>query len=142
MLEIEDLTAVQVVTLTIWGEARGEGPDGMLGVAWVIKNRQDNPRWWGVGWQGVCLKPWQFSCWNENDPNRALMLTSAMASQSYYMCRLTAESVMGLDGEIPKDPTLGADSYYAESIKMPVWAERAVFTRKIGTQRFYKVELK
>lgn len=140
MLDPQSLDAKTIVALTIWGEARGEPAEGILGVAWVIKNRQDHPRWWGADWKSVCLKPWQFSCWNLDDPNRAEMLTTAEQSQSYPSCLAVANEVMG--AEPPADPTGGADSYFAVSIPTPVWAEASAFTRRIGTQRFYKVELK
>jgi len=58
---------------TVWGEARGESVKGQIAVAWVIKNRADNPRWWGKTIEEVCLKKYQFSCWLESDPNKAKM---------------------------------------------------------------------
>ncbi|MGG6879769.1 UNVERIFIED_CONTAM: cell wall hydrolase, partial [Pseudomonas aeruginosa] len=32
-------SALDTLTKTIWGEARGEGREGMIAVAWVILNR-------------------------------------------------------------------------------------------------------
>ena len=63
-----------VLARTIWGEARGEGLEGMRAVANVILNRVKiaelkNGFWWGSNIIQVCQKPYQFSCWNRSDPN-------------------------------------------------------------------------
>ena len=68
---------VKVLAQTIWGEARGEGKEGMEAVASVIVNRVDYPPkgkiWWGHTIEEVCKKPNQFECWNQGNPNRKLM---------------------------------------------------------------------
>jgi len=54
-----------ILARTLWGEARGEGLAGQIAVAWTIRNRVFDGKaksWWGEGYAGVCLKPWQFSC--------------------------------------------------------------------------------
>lgn len=65
---------VDTVARTLWGEARGTGLLDMLGVAAVIRERVLRPGWWSRpndDWISVCRSPWQFSCWNSNDPNRS-----------------------------------------------------------------------
>jgi len=64
---------VLILARTIYGEARGEGERGMQAVANVIMNRVAANSWYGDGVQGVCLKDKQFSAWNENDPNSAII---------------------------------------------------------------------
>jgi hypothetical protein len=61
----------EVLTLarTLWGEARGEPREGQEAVAGVIMNRVRSARYPNTVAK-VCLQRWQFSCWNENDPNR------------------------------------------------------------------------
>jgi len=62
---------VNILAQTMWGEARSHGANGMLAVGNVIKNRAEaNMKMFGQGIRGVALKPKQFSCWNEGDPNR------------------------------------------------------------------------
>ena len=58
---------------TMWGEARGEGKSGLVAVGWVIRNRCQSGGWFGNTIRKVCLKPYQFSCWNEDDCNKAQM---------------------------------------------------------------------
>lgn len=65
----EKLQEVQLLTLCMWGEARGEGLDGMLAVGSVVLNRVREKKF-GEGIRGVVLRPKQFSCFNEGEPNR------------------------------------------------------------------------
>ena len=37
---------IKIMAKTMWGEARGESEEGKIGVAWVIRNRAENPCWW------------------------------------------------------------------------------------------------
>lgn len=60
---------IDILARTIYGEARGEPWEGKIAVAWVVRNRAERGGWWGDTIREVCLKPWQFSCWNETDPN-------------------------------------------------------------------------
>lgn len=107
---------VDAMTRTLWGEARGEGRDGQIAVAWVIRNRAEynidpaHPEkdWWGNSPAQVCKHPWQFSCWNENDPNRQKLLALTPDSPGYRWLAGVARSV--LDGAVP-DPTKGATHY-------------------------------
>jgi len=65
---------VEYMARTLWGEARGESEEGQVAVGHVIKNRVEKKTWYGKTIKDVCLKKWQFSCWNENDPNRIRFL--------------------------------------------------------------------
>jgi hypothetical protein len=64
-----------VMARTLWGEARGENEVGMSAVASVIMNRVSKGGWWGDSIDKVCLKKFQFSCWNQNDPNASKLLS-------------------------------------------------------------------
>lgn len=59
--------------MTIWAEARGEPYNGMCAVGEVIRLRT-KLRYSSNGTiPGTILWPWQFSCWNINDPQRLRM---------------------------------------------------------------------
>src|SRR5262245_20041116 len=49
---------------TVLLEAESEPERGQLAVAWVIRNRMDVGH--GQGIAEVILRPWQFSCWNDD----------------------------------------------------------------------------
>ena len=73
-LPIEQQPDNVVLAMLLCGEARGEGIDGMNAVAQSIMNRLKRPLHFGATIKDICLKPWQYSCFNANDPNRAKML--------------------------------------------------------------------
>ena len=55
----------EVVALTLYLEARGEGANGMYAVACVIKQRSVER---GLSYDQVCLEPKQFTVWNGKTP--------------------------------------------------------------------------
>jgi spore germination cell wall hydrolase CwlJ-like protein len=135
---------LQTLALTLWGEARSEGRDGMIAVAWVIRNRVEldlnkdgKPDWWGEGYSQVCRAPYQFSCWNKADPNRPYLIGERPIPASQLLsCTQIAQWVM--NNSVP-DPTYGATHYYATSMRAaPPWAASAQKTTAIGRHIFFK----
>ncbi|MGP6423928.1 cell wall hydrolase [Pseudomonas pharyngis] len=129
-----------ILARTLWGEARGEGADGQVAVAWTIRNRVNDGKtnsWWGEGYAGVCQKPYQFSCWNKNDPNFPYLSgAKPIPSRELAQARKAADQV--IDGKV-SDPTGGATHYYATSMKSPpAWAAKAKQTCKLGGHVFFK----
>ena len=125
---------------TLWGEARGETLAGQIAVAWTIRNRVFDGKaksWWGEGYAGVCQKPYQFSCWNRNDPNFAYLSgAKQIPFRELAQARIAADQV--IDGKVP-DPTGGATHYYATTMpKAPVWVRGATQTLKLGHHVFFK----
>lgn len=116
---------------TLYGEARGEGARGMQAVANVIMNRVKAGGWYGASIKDVVLKPYQFSCWNANDPNRNIILNATPAQLA--QARNIAERV--ISGELP-DITGGAVNYHAKSVS-PYWAASMTKTATIGNHIFY-----
>jgi N-acetylmuramoyl-L-alanine amidase len=126
---------MQVIPITIWREARGEGQAGMAAVLHVILNRAvPNPATpWPADPEKVCLQDFQFSCWNNRDPQRNLY--PAPNDPQYAIAEsLALSAARGLD-----DPTNGATAYYDESITAPSWATPERFTVQIGRLRFYRL---
>lgn len=125
---------------TLWGEARGESLAGQIAVAWTIRNRVNDGKdksWWGEGYAGVCQKPYQFSCWNKNDPNFAYLSgAKPIPVREFAQVQIAADQVMS--GKV-LDPTGGATHYYATTMpKPPVWAKGAKQTLKLGRHVFFK----
>jgi N-acetylmuramoyl-L-alanine amidase len=129
-----------ILARTLWGEARGEGLAGQIAVAWTIRNRVNDGKaksWWGEGYAGVCQKPYQFSCWNRNDPNYAY-LNGAKQIPFRELARMRIAGDQVIDGKVP-DPTGGATHYYATTMpKPPTWAKSAKETLRLGHHVFFK----
>jgi hypothetical protein len=149
----------------LWGEARGTNLTAMQAVANVIINRAIQPhKWWAhqeylpgdnqdtdavlaACIKAVLLKPWQFSCFNLDDPNRAKMLEPWANDRAliWNQCQLIAAAAM--DGWL-EDNTEGADHYHSLPIiqmhRWPSWAMNGGLPRRphahIGPFRFYQLE--
>ena len=133
-----DEITVDVLARTLWGEARGEGAQGMEAVANVILNREKIARakgkfWWGNNIIQICQKPYQFSCWNRSDPNFR-KLQEVDGSDLYFATafRIANRAVLGVLDDI----TLGATHYHADYIT-PYWAKGKEPIAIIGSHKFY-----
>ncbi len=129
---------IDILARTIYGEARGEPVRGKEAVAAVILNRVRRARrrtsyWWGSDIQSVCLKPWQFSCWNDEDPNKEKLLKVTSGNSVFKTCQRVARRAVrgGL-----KDPTDGATHYHVRGIEPP-WARGRETCAQIGAHLFY-----
>ncbi|VVN47382.1 cell wall hydrolase [Pseudomonas fluorescens] len=130
----------EILARTLWGEARGESLAGQIAVAWTIRNRVNDGKaksWWGEGYAGVCQKPYQFSCWNKNDPNFAYLSgVKPIPFREFAQAQIAADQVLA--DKLP-DPTGGATHYYAIAMKRaPAWAAKAKETLKLGGHVFFK----
>lgn len=123
----------EIATATIAMEASGEGPDGMVAVAFVLLNRVRDGRW-GDSLAAVCWAPEQFSGWNTFDNNRKRI--AAMKNADPILQAAAAALTKALTGY--PDPTLGATHYYSVTMPAPpAWAATGRFLIQIGKHRFY-----
>lgn len=126
---------IDILARTIWGEARGEGTQGMQAVANVIMNRVNGLSWFGNTVEGVCKKPNQFSCWNASDPNSSMCALIQKSDVQFQQCLNIAS--LAASGQLA-DITGGANHYHAASIK-PYWVDASKKTVQIGNHIFYKL---
>lgn len=137
-----DLTNdLQVLSATIYGEARGEPLEGKQAVACVVLNRvaqSAGRRQFGDGTiAGACLAPWQFSCWNENDPNRAVLLGIDFENPNDVLQSCIDVANAAMAGQLA-DPTNGALFYKVTSLPWPAdWGLEVPPVATIGHQSFY-----
>lgn len=61
-----------LLSMLVWGEGRGEPPEGRSAIAHVPLTRMSLKL--GTSLREIILKKKQFSCFNANDPNRAKLL--------------------------------------------------------------------
>lgn len=135
-----DDLVIDTLARTLWGEARGEGPQGMEAVANVVLNRAAVAQakggyWWGNDIISVSQKPYQFSCWNRSDPNyRQLQAVTEKDLHFATAMRIARRAVAGTLADI----TGGATHYHAKSIT-PDWARGETPTTTIRNHIFYKL---
>jgi N-acetylmuramoyl-L-alanine amidase len=128
----------EILASTIWGEARGEPELGRAAIACVTVARAAKPGWWGgPDIRSVCSKPFQFSCWNPNDPNYPQLLNMPANDPIYPDCLdIASEAMAGL----LNDCTNGATSYYAKSMpRPPVWTDGLKPCAEIGSHLFFRI---
>lgn len=136
MTDISKFSTLEILARTIWAEARGEGEFGMRAVACVVLNRvKSKITWWGNDIRSVCLKPYQFSCWNAGDPNRPLLLAVTYTDPAFGRALSIAGSAMV--GSL-FDITNNATSYYDKRMaKPPYWAKTKTPCAAIGHHLFF-----
>jgi spore germination cell wall hydrolase CwlJ-like protein len=128
----QDLSAM---ARTIYGEARGDlyeyGVASLMAVADVILNRRRKK--FADSIDKVCRMPYQFSCWNEDDPNYKLIMDVTDSCAIFRKCLEVAQNTLA---EKWPDLTDGCDHYHARSIK-PHWALHRAPKRIFGSHYFY-----
>lgn len=113
---------VQLLARTMWGEARGEGVEGMRAVGHVVVNRGGNIA-------QTIRQPGQFYV-TAVDPNRSRGLDRERWDQAQT---LAASIIAGCDA----DPTNGANYFHEVSVQ-PSWAQRMERVARIGRHIFYR----
>lgn len=123
---------IEILAKTIYGEARGEDIAGKKGIACVIMNRFKSKKWYaGKTIADTCLKKYQFSCWNDNDPNKKILDTISI--ERLGDCYDIAYNAV--HGHQP-DIVLNSTHYHTKDVK-PKWAENKKPILQIGNHLFY-----
>lgn len=110
---------IDTLARTLFGESESNNERDAVAIASVIMNRVSLPNWPDTI-EEVCLQSWQFSCWNENDPNRERILNADNRSSWFRRCQAIAEKAAA--GKL-KDPTIRSTHYYATYVAIPRWAK-------------------
>lgn len=149
------VTTEDVLTMakTIYGEARGSTHLDRVAVGFVIVNRMKaaqaykktqgkakHPLFGAGTIQSACLMPWQFSCWNQNDPNYSILTSlkwdEKLEKGDFRKCLLAALWV--IEG-ISSDPTGGCLHYHHKAMDFPKsWGAKCKPDERIGAHFYYK----
>tara|TARA_B100000809_G_scaffold260334_1_gene307068 strand:+ start:244 stop:879 length:636 start_codon:yes stop_codon:yes gene_type:complete len=143
----------RVVTLTLLGEARGEGLTGIYAVGCVVQKRSSNR---SLTPAQVCQQSWQFSIWNagKGKIKKESELWYLYESPSASYARQLARKICA-GRKLSQDYTGNADHYYSHKImkQPPYWAfkiekdkngkviakEPIKPSKVIGNHTFYKL---
>jgi len=120
----------KIVAVTILAEARGEKQSGMYAVAAVIAQRAFEGKRTPTE---VCLKKWQFSCWNGKRLKDLEHLLKV--PQADYALALAKNIKL-----LSRDYVGFANHYHATWMKKkPYWAKGQKPVKVIGQHAFYKL---
>ena|GEM_PF-762073 len=136
VLNPQQITNGFVVVATLWGEARGEGEQGMQAVLNVIMNRAKGD-FNKAG--AIALRKKQFSMWNgiTNPGESAINLAREKKDDKTYQIALKLVND-AMHGKL-QDITGGATFYFNPHKANPIWAKKFIKTKSIGNHNFYKI---
>ncbi len=151
---------LDILSRTVYGEARGESDLGRLAVAYVACNRAEiaarhvaasgkpHPLFGDGTIAGACqvhhtmhrpngraVEVYQFSCWNEYDVNRAIILALDLTSEEAQPAARMATAALH---QTAPDPSNGATHYHEASI-CPYWAAGETPCAEVGDHVFYRL---
>ena len=118
-----------IIARMLFGEARNCSREEKRVIAYTAINRaKDGKKWNGETIKDSILKEWQYSCFNDNDPNKKkLMDPQRYDSKSWEECLTAADTVLG---ENSNSYNLGQTHYHTLAIS-PKWAGSKLMERKI-----------
>ena len=147
-----DFHDLEIMSKTIFGEARGEMMTGRRAVGCVIMNRaikgqayveaygKPHPLFGNGSLADACQRPYQFSCWNKNDPNLPKLLAVSLGNKTFGDCVTVAKMVIedSMDAKYAgRDPSRGACHYYVDGSAIPKWREGKSPCAIIGRHIFF-----
>lgn len=130
---------------TVYGEARNQSLDGQQAVMCAIRNRavlafayvnkrgKVHPLFGDGSIYKVCHAPYQFSCWNKNDPNAKIIEALPISGRPYTLLK---ENILKWLNE--DDITHGSTHYCTKAVaKNTEWAKNETPAASFGTHLFY-----
>lgn len=136
----DDVRDLDILSRTLYGEAEANNERDAISIANVICNRTEFKNW-PNSISAVCLQPYQFSCWNANDPNRQRIMDAS--GEWFEKCKqIAAKEIQERASGISNDPTFRSTHYYETGVKKkPAWAKGkqpvAFVNHKSGTKHIF-----
>ena len=125
---------IHVVASVIVHEAGGEGVDGMVAVAHVIKNRMKH----GKTPYQVVTAPHQFSCINDRELDE-FQRSGWMGWPKQWDFALDLSRRLFDGGKLPAaSGDIGKATHYCTTRSFPYWGFRMKFLGTLGSHKFYQ----
>ena len=136
-----------LLSLTIYGEARGEPLEGQIAVACCVRNRRRDPdHRWGETYRAVCLQPSQFSCWSPaggvTNHDTVLQAARSLLTKADVVPLLdqAAWVALGISRGAILDTVRGANHYHTASlVPRPAWTKGRTPLLQKGGHVFYRL---
>lgn len=106
---------IDTLARTLYGEAKAHDQQDATAIACVVMNRVALPNW-PNDVEAVCIQPYQFSCWNTSDPNRARIFKA----NGVWFDSCVAIATKAVNGQLI-DPTNRSTHYHTPAVK-PAWS--------------------
>lgn len=106
---------IDTLARTLYGEAKPHDIQDATAIACVVMNRVALPNW-PDDVESVCIQPYQFSCWNTSDPNRARIFKANGA----WFDKCVQIAMKAVDHQLV-DPTNASTHYHTPAVK-PAWS--------------------
>jgi hypothetical protein len=121
---------IDTLARTLYGEAKANDMADATAIACVVMNRVALPNW-PDDVEAVCIQPYQFSCWNTNDPNRARIFK---ASGSWFN-QCVQLAMQAIEHKL-SDPTQCSTHYHTPKVK-PAWSRSKKPVYQTGGHVFF-----
>lgn len=120
----------KIIMITLLAESSGEGKQGMLYVASVIKRRGDIYK---IPYHEICLKPKQFSCWN--DKNTDFLWNKWKKDKNANIALNIAQNI----NSINTNDFQNIDHYHTINCN-PYWKDKTKQKFIVGNHIFYRLK--
>lgn len=123
------LTDVELMAITIYGEAEGEDLTGKAAVGFIIRNRA---ALWKKTIKDVCLQANQFECFNKGNKRLSILRDIAedihiFKNKAFNECLLVAQGILQSDLK----STIGNATFYKVVGWWSSWFASAISTGKL-----------
>ena len=133
---LHDFPVVDILARVIWGEAEGEGAEGMQAVGNVIMNRVERDSKYNADAEDIVMEKDQFSA--VSNPERLQAMMALTEDNPEYIQALEISKKL-LDGKM-EDITGGATHFYNPNTANmnQKWIKQYPVTYKLGNHWFAK----
>lgn len=106
---------IDTLARTLYGEAKAHDVQDATAIACVVMNRVALPNW-PNDVEAVCIQPYQFSCWNTSDQNRARIFKA----NGVWFDKCVEIATQAVEKRLA-DPTNRSTHYHTPAVK-PAWS--------------------
>ena len=131
----------------IFLKSRDDIEQTRIGIGCVVRNRVNNPRWWGRNYRQVIVPLLDLYILSEQEKDLVLNPIKNDVNEKWDNCYLVAKGILN---NTIQDITFNSDYFFLTSEKLPSWLNSRLrphtisqwYVCSMGNIQFYRVELK